>query len=73
MFKTKRRKKLEGKEEELRMLKLRISELKDWCAFDSPEIGFAMLQLEHRQCDVSRFRERLRNGEYTFDSFKKSI
>ena len=70
MFKTKRRKELEQKELELFRLKIRIGEMKDWCAFDSPEIGFSMLYLQNRRCDISLFRDRLRAGSYTFEEFK---
>jgi hypothetical protein len=74
MFKTKRRKELERKEDELWRLKFEIMELKNWCAADSGEIGFAMLQLENPyNQSVSQFRDKLRKGEYTFDEFKKIV
>ena len=70
MFKTKRRKELERKEDELFALKSEIQDLKHWCAFDSPEIGFAMLHLQNRRNSTSGFRDRLRKGEFTFTNFK---
>lgn len=72
MIKTDRRKELEQKEVELQRLKVIIDEMKNWCAFDSPEIGFAMLYLQNRRCDISLFRERLRSGIYTFEEFKNA-
>jgi len=72
MFKSKRRKELEAKELELHYLKVRIQEMKHWCAADSPEIGFAMLYLEGKDKDsgrVSEFRERIRDGKLTFDKY----
>ncbi len=73
MFKSKRRKELEKKEEELYRLKHRINEMKYWCSADAPVIGFSMVWLETRQIDISRFREELRNGDYTFDKFKEKV
>jgi hypothetical protein len=72
MFKTKRRKELERKEMELWQLKIEIAEVKNWCAADSGEIGFAMLHLESPfKLSISQFRDGLRKGKYTFAEFKK--
>lgn len=74
IFKSKRRKELEAKENELRSLKLEIDQMKHWCAADSPEIGFAMLHLENiktKPQTVDHFRNKLRNGKYTFYNYKK--
>lgn len=46
-----------------------IDQQRHWCAYDSPEIGFAMLELKKRGNDISGFREKLRRGEMTFDAF----
>jgi hypothetical protein len=74
MFKTRRRKQLERKEDELWRLKHEIRELKAWCAADSGEIAFAMLQLENPYSQsVSQFRDGLRKGKYTFEEFKKIV
>ena len=51
-------------------LESEIEQLKHWCAYDSPEIGFAMLHLQNPKNDVSGFRDKLRNGEFTFTNFK---
>lgn len=74
MFKTRRRKELEAKERELAFLKMKISEMGTWCAYDSPEIGFAMLYLRGIDNDsgfISNFRNRLRDGNLTFDKYKE--
>ncbi len=71
MFKSKRRKELEKKEDELYRLKQNIQELKRWCAADSGEIAFAMLHLEKPRQSVSCFRDLLRQGKYTFDAYRK--
>lgn len=71
LFKTERRKELEDKEAELYLLKSEIQQLKDWCFFDSPEIGIAMLYLQKRDISLSEFRDKLRRGVYTADEFKK--
>ena len=73
MFKTKRRKELEAKENELFQLKAQIDEIKVWCVADSPEIGFAMLRLQKKTIhfDTSGFREDLRKGLFTFDNYKE--
>ena len=63
-------KELEIKEDELYYLKIQIQELKQWCSYDSPEIGFAMLHLERQKNSVSGFRDKLRRGEFTFTNFK---
>ncbi len=73
MWKTKRRLELERKEEELIVLKARIQEMKHWCAADSGEIAFAMLQLENTRIDISCFRDKLRKGEYTFANYKNLL
>lgn len=73
MFKSKRRKELEDKEKELFQLKTEIAEIKCWCAYDSPEIGFAMLRLQGKtKCiGVSHFRDDLRKGLFTFYNYKE--
>ncbi|MEY8205003.1 MAG: hypothetical protein RPR40_07985 [Bermanella sp.] len=71
MLKSKRRKELEKKEHQLLKLELEINELKNWCAAESPDIGFAMLHLQCKKTDTSGFRERMRRGEFTFQNFKK--
>lgn len=73
MFKSKRRKELEAIENELFLLKSKIDEIKHWCAYDSPEIGFAMayLQGKTRHVGVSHFRDDLRNGRFTFYNYKE--
>lgn len=75
MFKSKRRKELEDKEEELFHLKAQIDEIKHWCAYDSPEIGFAMLRLQKktRHYSTSDFRDDLREGLFTFENYKEEI
>ena len=70
MFKTKRRKELERKEDELYILKAQISDMRHWCAFDSPEIGFAMVHLQEPKLSVSCFRDKLRAGQFTFTNYK---
>ena len=73
MFKTKRRKELERKENELFTLKMEIQEMKQWCAEDSGEIAFAMLHLESLSGShkgISAFRDGLRKGLYTFNEYK---
>lgn len=73
MFKSKRMKELESKERELFMLRLKIDEVKHWCAADSPEIGFCMLHLQSLdKCTltISKFRDNLRKGYFTFEAFK---
>lgn len=50
-------------------LKSRISEYKNWCAYDCPEIGFAMLSIEEDILDIDTFREKLRSGEFTFENY----
>lgn len=70
MFKSKRRKELERKEDELYILKAQISDMRHWCAFDSPEIGFAMVHLQAPKNSVSGFRDKLRSGEFTFENYK---
>lgn len=73
IFKSKRRKELEAKERELFVLKMKIDELKHWCAADSPEIGFCMLHLQsmnHYPESIDRFRSKLRGGLFTFKGFK---
>jgi hypothetical protein len=76
VFKSKTRKKLEVKDDQLFRLKLEIDQLKKWCAYDSPEIGYAMMHLKNLvdkpQC-ISSFREKLRKGKYTWDNFKKEV
>ena len=71
MFKSKRRKELEAKEDELYRLKMEIQNLKHWCAADSGEIAFAMLHLEKPISGVHVFRDLLRQGKYTFDEYRK--
>tara|TARA_R110000851_G_scaffold13719_1_gene46824 strand:- start:201 stop:431 length:231 start_codon:yes stop_codon:yes gene_type:complete len=72
MFRSKRRKELENKEEELWLLKLKIEETGHWCAYDSPDVGFAMEFLMDRpRQSVSSFRDKLRKGEFTFDNYKE--
>lgn len=73
MFKTKRRKELEAKEDELYRLKSAIADLKHWCAADSGEIAFAMLHLENPKYSIDGFRGLLRQGKYTFDEYRKVI
>ena len=72
MFKTKRRKELEAKENELYILKSKIQELRQWCAENSGEIAFAALWLEGgtKYVGISHFREGLRKGEFTFEEYK---
>lgn len=72
IFKSQRRKDLEDKAYELQRLKHSISDLKSWCAFDSPEIGCAMKYLQESKDvghSVSNFRSKLRAGEFTFEYF----
>ena len=61
-------------ERELQYLKQEIRLLKDWCAADSPAIGFAMLHLERDKNtpndSVDVFRDKLRTGLFTFSNFK---
>ena len=71
MFKTKRRKELELKEDELWHLKRKIDEMMHWCATDSPEIGFAALYLRSTDVGISGFRQELRKGEYTKENFRE--
>lgn len=73
MFKTKRRKELEAKENELYILKSKIQELRQWCAENSGEIAFAALWLEGktRHNSVSVFRDDLRKGLFTFGNYKE--
>lgn len=75
MFKTKRRKELEDKEDELYILKSQIDEIQQWCSYDSPEIGFAMLRLkgETNNISTSHFREDLRKGIFTFEEYRKQL
>lgn len=73
MFKSKRRKELEAKEDELYRLKRAIQDLKHWCAEDSGEIAFAMLHLEKPRTDINGFREKLRRGEYTFENYRNTF
>lgn len=73
LLKSKRRKELETKEEELHRLRLEIQELKHWCAADSGEIAFAMLHLEKPKLSVWQFRKALREGKYTFAEYKKTL
>ena len=70
MFKSKRRKELERKEDELYILKSQIAEVRHWCAHDSPEIAFAMIHLQSPKESVSGFRDKLRRGEFTFEKYK---
>lgn len=76
MFKSKRRKELERKENELYRLKMEIEQLKHWCAEDSGEIAFAMLHLEslndyHQS--ISSFRDDLRQGLHTFSNYSNKV
>lgn len=71
MFKTKRRKELEAKEEELALLKTALIEMGQWCASDSSEIAFAVDYVLNRRVGISGFRDKLRRGFYTFDNYKK--
>lgn len=73
MFKSKRRKEFEAKERELLRLRLKINEMKWWCAADSPEIGHAMLYLQERRVDIDRFRERLRLGHLDIEAFSEAV
>ena len=81
MFKTKRRRTLEQKELELYHLKQQIIQMRHWCAYDSPEIAFAMLRLESmydekspvRYEDIGTFRDNLRKGLYTFQNYSKRV
>ncbi len=72
MFKTKRRKELERKKDELRHLKRKIDDMLQWCAADSPEIGFASLYLQSTNANISGFRDLLRKGEYTKENFREA-
>lgn len=65
MFKTKRTKELEACERELYILKMEIRQIADWCAADSPEIGFAMQRLMHNTECISAWRDKLRAGEFS--------
>lgn len=70
MFKTKRTKDLEACERELYILKMEIRQIADWCAADSPEIGFAMQRLIHNTEGISAWRDKLRAGEFShFDNY----
>lgn len=72
MFKTSRRKELERKEAELHHLKSEIEQIKNWCAHDSPSVGFAMLRLQNLQqphTSISAYREALRTGQHTFELY----
>lgn len=72
MFKTKRRKELERKEDELYLLKQSINEMRVWCAADSGEIAYAMLYLQNENRSwIETFRGRLRQGLYTFENYRK--
>lgn len=74
-FKSARVRCLEAKERELMILKLKIDEVKWWCASDSPEIGFSMLYLQGVNTNpesVSSFRDKLRKGVFTSEEFKKA-
>jgi len=75
IFKSKRTKALEAKERELFILKLKIDEVKNWCAADSPDIGFCMIYLQSvnkRPESIDEFRKKLRSGLFTFEGFKLS-
>lgn len=70
MFKTKRTKELEACERELYILKQEIRQIADWCAADSPEIGFAMQRLISNRESISSWRDKLRAGEFSyFDNY----
>lgn len=69
---AKRLKDLERKERKLHVTNRTILELMEWCAYDSPEIAFAMLFLiGQKRESVDRFRENLRQKMFTFENFKK--
>lgn len=74
MIKTKRRKELERKEAELFSLKSEIEQIKNWCAYDSPSVAFAMLRLQNLSNPhptISAYRDVLRNGHHTFELYMK--
>lgn len=74
MFKSKARKELESNADKLWVLNQTIREIQQWCAYDSPEIAFAMqalLELDTKGLRVDAFRDKLRRGEFTFDNFVK--
>lgn len=74
MFKTKRTKELEACERELYILKMEIRQIADWCAADSPEIGFAMQRLMHNTEGISAWRDKLRAGEFScFENYKDCL
>lgn len=66
MFKTKRTKELEACEQELYILKMEIRQIANWCAADSPEIGFAMQRLLCNTESISSWRNKLRAGEFKY-------
>ncbi|WP_299084809.1 hypothetical protein [uncultured Paraglaciecola sp.] len=66
-------KELKNDSEELARLKNSIREHMNWCAYDSPEIGHAMMNLLRKERGVDSFRDQLRKGELTFDALKEKI
>ncbi len=74
MFKSKRRSELERTERELYFLKMEIRQIADWCAADSPEIGFAMQRLMYNTEGISAWRDKLRAGEFSsLDKYKEYL
>ena len=73
---SKRLKELENDSSMLFALKHKIDDVKNWCAYDSPAIGLAMIHLQDLYLkkftiSVSTFRDKIRKG-ISFDDFKKS-